>query len=180
MGLRFHQEKKKELVWFHWITIFTTKKFPIFIFPLFEMALRKHMPDCYEESCTFQTVAKTKYRKVWYVHDVYDFLSHFLFPPPWASAHKWYMLPFPHYNSIKRVLSPYILYTMDIQIFQRIPIAKTKIINKSTDNNILVLPLNKLKTVSDKGIWPVIQHSEISKRGIKKRIIKEWIQTYEP
>lgn len=42
---------------------FHYKKIPIFIFPFFEMELRKHMPDCYEQSCTFQTVAKTKYRK---------------------------------------------------------------------------------------------------------------------
>lgn len=71
---------------------FHYKKIPIFIFPLFEMALRKHMPDCYEQSCTFQTLARTKYRKAWFVHDVYKFLSHFLSPPPWASAQKWYML----------------------------------------------------------------------------------------
>ena len=54
---------------------FHYKKFPYLFFSLFEMALRRYMPDCHEQGCTFQTVARTKNRKAWFAQDVYNITS---------------------------------------------------------------------------------------------------------
>lgn len=142
------------------------------------MALRKHMPDCHEQSCTFQTVARTKYRKAWFVHHIYNFLP-FPFPTTLSQCGEVvHVETFACYNStksIKGVIRPYIIHTP--QIFQRIPIAKTKnqSINQST--NINLISKNEIQTMCHRGIWVGSSLQTVSKRGTNKRII-QWVQAY--
>lgn len=69
---------------------FHYKKFPYLFFPFLKWHWGNACQTAMNRGCTFQTVARTKNRKASFAQDVYNFLSHFLSPPPWASTQKWY------------------------------------------------------------------------------------------
>lgn len=71
---------------------FHYKKFSYLFFPFLKWHWGNTCQTAMNRGCTFQTVARTKNRKVWFVQDVYNFLSHFLSLLPWASTQKWYVL----------------------------------------------------------------------------------------
>lgn len=92
VGLRVHQEKQKELNVISLSNYFHYKKFSYLFFPFLKWHWGNTCQTAMNRGCTFQTVARTKNRKVWFVQDVYNFLSHFLSLLPWASTQKWYVL----------------------------------------------------------------------------------------
>lgn len=142
---------------------FHYKKFPYLFFPF----LKWHWGNAYQPAmnrgCTFQTVAKTKNRKAWLAQDVYNFLSRFLSPPPWASTQKWYMLNSfvclqQHQKHQKSDKPVYSAYSVDVSRKFLLPRQRmTDSINQST--NIIQISLNEIQTMDDIGIWTMTQPS---------------------